>query len=115
MDPLCMTKSGFDSFRINECDAETSVIHWKISRPDTETKAVESWNQRIKLNAKDFALFKDEAFCTHRKEHFIVIVAAQGLSHLIDMDHIVTKEELDKIQRAWLSNALQVVYVESYL
>jgi hypothetical protein len=70
VEPMSITSAQFNTFRVEECDLVTPLVHWKTPKPDASTIAAESSNRSNKPNAKDFTAFKDNAHCICAKEHF---------------------------------------------
>jgi hypothetical protein len=87
----------------------TPLVHWKTPKLDTSMIAVESWNRSNKPDAKDFLVFKADACWVCTKERFQTSLDAQGLSHLIKEDHVVTNLQLVINQRAQSCKILQNV------
>jgi hypothetical protein len=109
MDPMSISNTQFNTFRIEDYDPVTPLVHWKTPKPNTFSIAIDSWNHSNKPNTKDFAVFKDNACWIHAKEHLQTTLDAQGLLHLIDEGHVVTNPQLGANQHAWLFKILQDV------
>jgi hypothetical protein len=109
-DPLSVNQVDFDTFHEGIYDTQTPIAHWGTTIPGVGTYDLASWKWAIKPRNKDFVPSWSEVHWSQVNQSFLTTVAALGLFHLIDKNHIAKNNKLDKCQQfEWMYMVLQEV------
>ena len=93
------TLKNYKEFCTNIYDPESPIVLWALaSVKGSENLA--NWNKSMKPNSREFKTFREMHNWVQYKEDFLVTLEAQNLTHLIDLNFVITDHDLDAAQSA---------------
>jgi hypothetical protein len=107
VDIMTLTKEGFDIFCMSLYLPHDPIVPFGKILLKSTNNDLSAWQKSVKMDAKAYKEYRDEAYWNQYKKHFINTLDSHALGHLIDENHVVMNEELDKAQRSWLFKVMQ--------
>ena len=108
-----MTKEMFKKFRTVNWNPNAEIIpfgspYFKHEN-DTLDRELAQWQKNLRISAKEFKEFRDEATWLPWKEGFDNKLSSYGLEHLVEHGYKPKNAELDKLQTNFLFTVFQEI------
>jgi hypothetical protein len=107
VDVMTLTKEGFDIFRMSLYSPQDPIVPFGKTILKSTNNDLSAWQKSVKMDAKAYKEYRDESYWNQYKKHFITTLDSHALGHLIDENHVIVNEELDRAQRSWLFKVMQ--------
>jgi UDP-2,3-diacylglucosamine pyrophosphatase LpxH len=89
VDVMELTKEGFDIFRMSLYSPQNPIMPYRKILIKSTNNDMSAWQKSVKMDAKAYKEYRDEAYWNQYKKHFI---NPHALGHLINKKHAIMNE-----------------------
>ena len=90
-------RACYDDYRISQYNQNRPITPWNQTE-ETADAELSVWKKNARPSRSDYMEFKDDAYWTRYKEHFLTTIQAHGLNHLIKDGYIPVNDDLALLQ-----------------